>query len=117
MQGVSESIRVLSVVGRFLEHSRIYSFHRGDDSTYYIGSADLMPRNLDTRVELLVPIDKAELQAELEDTLDRCMADDTFAWVLGPDGSWTRLRGNTRCVHRELMERTLAQTAAAAQHQ
>jgi polyphosphate kinase len=115
--GVSETIKVHSVVGRFLEHSRIYSFHRGEESTYYIGSADLMPRNLDTRVELLVPIERPELRAELDDTLERCMADDTFAWVLGPDGSWTRLHGDTRSVHRELMERTLAQAAAAAAHQ
>jgi polyphosphate kinase len=115
--GVSETIRVHSVVGRFLEHSRIYSFHRGGQSTYYIGSADLMPRNLDTRVELLVPIERPELRAELDDTLERCMADDTFAWVLGADASWTRRHGDTRCLHHELMERTVAQAAAAAQHQ
>jgi polyphosphate kinase len=102
--GVSETIRVVSVVGRFLEHSRIYSFHRGDEHVYYIGSADLMPRNLDTRVELLVPIEHPELQAELQDTLERCLADDTFAWTLGPDGRWTRRRGGTRSVHAELME-------------
>ncbi len=115
--GVSETIKVHSVVGRFLEHSRIYAFHRGKKSTYYIGSADLMPRNLDTRVELLVPIEQPELRAELDDTLERCMADDTFAWVLGPDGSWTRRHDGTRRLHGELMERTLAQAAAAAQHQ
>ena len=67
---VSDTINVVSVVGRFLEHSRIYSFHRGEEHVYYIGSADLMPRNLDTRVELLVPIEAPELQAELDDTLD-----------------------------------------------
>jgi polyphosphate kinase len=108
---VSETITVHSVVGRFLEHSRIYTFHRGAEATYYIGSADLMPRNLDTRVELLVPIEQPELRAELDDTLERCMADDTFAWVLDADANWTRLRGNTRCLHRELMDRTLAQAA------
>ncbi|HEY3587898.1 MAG TPA: RNA degradosome polyphosphate kinase, partial [Myxococcaceae bacterium] len=72
--GVSETINVTSVVGRFLEHSRIYAFHRGDEHTYYIGSADLMPRNLDTRVELLTPVDDEELKAELADTLERCFA-------------------------------------------
>jgi polyphosphate kinase len=105
--GVSESIEVVSVVGRFLEHSRIYSFHRGGESLYYIGSADLMPRNLDTRVELLVPVEAPELQAELSDTLERCLHDDTYAWTLGSDRQWTRREGRTRSVHEELMERTL----------
>lgn len=113
--GVSETITVKSVVGRFLEHSRIYSFHRGEEHVYYIGSADLMPRNLDTRVELLVPVENPELQAELEDTLERCLADDTFAWTLASDNTWTRLRGNTRAVHLELMERTLAQVTSGGQ--
>jgi polyphosphate kinase len=114
IEGVSESINVISVVGRFLEHSRIYSFHRGDEHRYYIGSADLMPRNLDKRVELIAPIDNRELQVELKDTLDRCLADDTFSWTLDARGKWTRRAGGTRSVHRELMERNLAQTASAA---
>jgi polyphosphate kinase len=109
--GVSETINVVSIVGRFLEHSRIYSFHRGDEHLYYIGSADLMPRNLDTRVELLVPIEQPDLQSELEDTLERCFADDTNAWTLDSEGAWTRRQGRTRNVHRELMERTLAWAA------
>ena len=112
--GVSETINVVSVVGRFLEHSRIYSFHRGDEHVYYIGSADLMPRNLDTRVELLVPIEAPELQAEIDDTLERCLADDTNAWTLGSDGRWTRREGNTRSVHAELMERTLNWAASVS---
>jgi polyphosphate kinase len=109
--GVSDNINVVSVVGRFLEHSRIYSFEFGEESAMYIGSADLMPRNLDARVELLVPIEKPELQAELNDTLDRCLADDTNAWTLDTDGNWQRRLGRTRSVHRELMERTLASAA------
>ncbi len=112
--GVSETINVVSVVGRFLEHSRIYSFHRGDDAVYYIGSADLMPRNLDTRVELLTPVEDSELQLELEDTLERCLADDTFSWRLDAEGDWTRRTGRTRSVHRELMERTLQQQASSS---
>jgi polyphosphate kinase len=112
--GVSETINVVSVVGRFLEHSRIYSFYRGDEHVHYIGSADLMPRNLDKRVELLVPIEAPELQAELEDTLERCLADDTNAWVLHADGEWERRRGDTSSVHVELMERTLAWAASFA---
>jgi polyphosphate kinase len=111
--GVSETIEVVSVVGRFLEHSRVYSFHRGDEHVYYIGSADMMPRNLDTRVELLVPVERPELQAEIQDTLDRCLADDTYSWVMGADDSWTRRHGNSRSVHTELMERTLAWAASA----
>jgi polyphosphate kinase len=110
--GVSETINVVSVVGRFLEHSRIYSFHRGEEHSYYIGSADLMPRNLDKRVELLTPVENKELQVELEDTLERCLADDTFAWTLETDGSWKRRDGGTRSAHSELIERTLAQAAA-----
>ncbi|HWD86308.1 MAG TPA: polyphosphate kinase 1 [Solirubrobacteraceae bacterium] len=110
--GISETINVVSIVGRFLEHSRIYSFQFGDERTYYIGSADLMPRNLDTRVELLTPVDAPELQAELEDTLELCFADDTNAWTLDSEGRWQRRAGGHRSVHRELMKRTLAQSTA-----
>jgi polyphosphate kinase len=111
--GVSETINVISVVGRFLEHARLYTFYRGEERIFYIGSADLMPRNLDTRVELLAPICDPELRAELEDTLERCLADDTFAWTLDREGAWTRRTGGTRSVHRELMERAMAQTTVA----
>src|SRR5947199_2873773 len=114
VEGVSETILVVSVVGRFLEHSRIYAFHRGDEHTYYIGSADLMPRNLDTRVELVTPVGDPELRAELDDTLRRCLADDTFAWTLGADGRWARRAGQAHSVHRELMERALAQWSVAS---
>ena len=104
---ISDNITVVSVVGRFLEHSRIYGFQRGDDREYWIGSPDLMPRNLDTRVELLAPVRDEALRAELEDTLERNLADDTFSWELGPDGTWTRRTGKTRGIHNELMERAL----------
>ncbi|MGI8511921.1 MAG: RNA degradosome polyphosphate kinase, partial [Solirubrobacteraceae bacterium] len=107
VEGVSENIGVVSVVGRFLEHSRIYGFHRGAERRYYIGSSDLMPRNLDTRVELLAPVEDGALKAELEDTLGRCLADDSFGWDLESDGSWTRRQGRTRSVHAELTERAL----------
>jgi polyphosphate kinase len=111
--GVSETVNVVSVVGRFLEHSRVYEFEYGSERAVYIGSADLMPRNLDTRVELLVPVERPELQLELADTLDRCLADDTNAWTLGSDGHWSRRTGRTRSVHAELMERTLASAGPA----
>ena len=104
--GVSENIRVVSIVGRFLEHSRIYAFERDKTHQIYIGSADLMPRNLDTRVELLAPVRDATLRSDLLDTLERCFADDTNAWELGQDGSWTRRTPQgpePRSVQRELM--------------
>jgi polyphosphate kinase len=104
VEGVSENIRVVSVVGRFLEHSRIYGFQRGDERRYWIGSADLMPRNLDTRVELLAPVEDPRLQAELEHTLECCLADDTVGWELRSDWSWERRTRRLRAVHRELME-------------
>jgi polyphosphate kinase len=105
VEGVSENIRVVSIVGKFLEHSRIYGFHRGDERRYYIGSADLMPRNLDSRVELVVPVESTELKAELADTLERCFHDDSSAWELEADGTWRRRQGGARSVHRELAER------------
>jgi polyphosphate kinase len=112
--GVSENVRVVSIVGRFLEHSRIFSFERDDDCTVYIGSADLMPRNLDTRVELLAPVLDDGLRADLLDTLDRCFADNVNAWELGEDGTWTRRRpdGEPRSVQRELMTGHAARAAA-----
>ncbi|MET0761638.1 MAG: polyphosphate kinase 1 [Thermoleophilaceae bacterium] len=109
---VSENIRVVSVVGRFLEHSRLYGFQRGDERKYWMGSGDLMPRNLDTRVELLTPVTSPALVAELEDTLERCFADDTFGWELRPDDTWERRTGGSRSVHRELMEQALERALA-----
>jgi len=111
--GVSETITVVSIVGRFLEHSRIYSFEWGEEQAVSIGSADLMPRNLDTRVELLVPIEKPELRNELAETLDLCFADDTNAWTLSAEGSWHRRTGRTLSVHDVLMEQTLASAGPA----
>jgi polyphosphate kinase len=110
--GVSENIRVISVVGRFLEHSRLYGFWRGGERRYWMGSADLMPRNLDTRVELLAPIEDPALRLEVEDTLERCLADDTFGWELGPDDTWERRTGGRRSVHRELTERAAGRASA-----
>jgi polyphosphate kinase len=88
--GVSENIRVVSVVGRLLEHSRVYAFERGGAHTIYIASADLMPRNLDHRVELAAPIKEPELQRELLDTLERAFADNQNSWQLDRDGHWQR---------------------------
>jgi polyphosphate kinase len=88
--GISENIRVVSVVGRLLEHSRVYTFERGGERTVYIASADLMPRNLDHRVELAAPIDSPELRGELMDTLERAFADNQSSWELHADGTWQR---------------------------
>jgi polyphosphate kinase len=90
--GLSETISVRSIFDRFLEHSRIYSFEAGEGTTMLIGSADLMPRNLDRRVEVLVPVESARVRQELNAVLDSVFADDTFAWELAADGSWARLR-------------------------
>ncbi len=111
IDGVSDNIRVVSVVGRFLEHSRVYGFERGGERRCFIGSADLMPRNLDTRVELLTPVEDGILRGQVEDTLERCLADDTFGWDLLPDGSWRRRTGGTRSVHSELMKHALESAA------
>ena len=93
--GLSENIHVLSIVGRYLEHSRIYYFKHGAAGApvYYIGSADLMPRNLDRRVEALVPVEDPLLQARLHEILDVNLEDDSLAWALGPDTTWSRVLG------------------------
>jgi polyphosphate kinase len=90
VEGISENITFVSVVGRLLEHSRIYSFERGGEHIVYIASADLMPRNLDHRVELAAPIESPELRRELMDTIGRAFADNQSSWQLGPDNRWRR---------------------------
>jgi len=112
--GASETIEVVSVVGRFLEHSRIFSFERpGEEPCVYIGSADLMPRNLYNRVELVVPVSDPQCRAELLDVLDRSLADNANAWELRPDGEWVRRTPGDppRAVQRELIERAQARAA------
>jgi polyphosphate kinase len=94
LPGISENIRVVSIVGRLLEHSRVYTFERDGEQTVYIASADLMPRNLDHRVELAVPIESPDLRAELLDTLERAFADNQSSWDLDSEGVWHR-RGRT----------------------
>ncbi len=94
--GLSENIRVRSIVGRYLEHSRIYYFANGrgpDEPSYLIGSADLMTRNIDRRVEAIVPIEDAPLRARLDEIIDISLADDQLAWELDGDGRWTRASG------------------------
>jgi polyphosphate kinase len=116
LEGVSENIRVVSVVGRFLEHSRILAFERNGSTRVYIGSADLMPRNLDTRVELIAPVDDEVLKEDLLDTLERSLCDDSNAWELSSDRTWKRRtpsKSEPRSVQRELMIGHAARAAEA----
>ncbi len=91
VEGLSERVSVRSVVGRYLEHSRIYRFG-AEAPRYFLGSADLMERNLDRRIEALVPVRDPELCGRLEEVLALVLADDTHAWQLDASGSWRRLR-------------------------
>ena len=109
--GVSEHIQVVSIVGRFLEHSRILQFGPDD---FFIGSADLMPRNLDRRVEVLAPVEAPELREELREIIDVMLADNTCAWRLGPGGSWSRLRPGPGEEQRNSQEHLMALAHARA---
>ena len=93
IEGLSQNIRVFSVVGRFLEHSRIYYFRNRDNPEYYIGSADTMKRNLEHRVEVLAPINEPELQAALRNIIDTLLSSEYSVWQMNSDGSYTRLEG------------------------
>ena len=95
---LSERITVKSIVGRFLEHSRIYAFGRAGSPTrkLLIGSADLMERNLDRRIEALVPVSDKDARARLEEILSLCLKDNTNSWILDGNGVWTRMRKATR---------------------
>jgi polyphosphate kinase len=91
--GLSETIEVRSILGRFLEHSRVFWFENGGDSTAWIGSADMMHRNLDRRVEALVRMPSPDLVGLIDDLLTLSFDADTSAWILGPDGEWSRNSG------------------------
>jgi polyphosphate kinase len=107
--GMSENVTVRSVLGRFLEHSRFFIFRRGDESSYFLGSADLLPRNLDHRIEVVTPIDAPVLRAELEAVFEALLSDNTLAWELRADGTWRRLQPNRgdlpRAAQAQLMSR------------
>ena len=111
--GLSERIRVRSILGSFLEHSRVFRFgSEARGRRYFIGSADLMPRNLDSRVEVLAPIEEPALVARLEEILELLLADDG-AWELAGDGSWARVRsdGREHEAQQALQERARARSA------
>jgi polyphosphate kinase len=104
--GLSENIRVRSIVGRYLEHSRLYRFGAGAEATYLIGSADLMRRNLDRRVEVLAPVRDPALRARLDEVIEVLLADDELAWELLPDGTWRkRAAAGSVDAQRELADR------------
>jgi len=107
--GLSDNIRVRSLVGRNLEHSRIFHFAHGLGGTqpvYYFGSADMMPRNLDRRVEALVPVTASDQQARLEELLRVNLLDTHLAWTLDADAVWRRVGGPVSA-QRELFELAL----------
>jgi polyphosphate kinase len=88
--GLSETIRVRSVLGRYLEHSRAFAFVNAGDPRFYIGSADMMHRNLDRRVEALVNLVQPDHMQEIESVFELAMADTSASWHLDSNGSWTR---------------------------
>ena len=92
LAGISDNIRVISIVGRFLEHDRIWYFHNGGDAKIYLGSADWRRRNLDERIEAVVPIHDPSLKRRLREILDAALNDNVQAWELGPDGRYTPRR-------------------------
>jgi polyphosphate kinase len=108
VEGLSENIRVRSILGRFLEHSRLYAFDAGKRSAMYIGSADLMQRNLDHRIEVLAPVENARIRQEINAIFESALADTTNAWELAADGTWSRLvpgDGTKPHLHQETMLR------------
>ena len=105
-----------SIIGRFLEHSRIFRFGPAEGPTeYLIGSADLMPRNLDRRIEALLTVTGSTLQARLDEILDVELSDDVGAWELTEEGTWKAVRGTLGIEsHRRLQELALARVQARA---
>ena len=118
--GLSETISVRSIIGRFLEHSRLFIFQAGKKVSYFMGSADLMGRNLDGRLEVVIPVDDARLQERLRSFFDVLLADNASAWELHEEGSWKRLQPKkdepSRGTHTVLMKsaRPRARRRAAA---
>lgn len=94
LQGISERIRVISVVDRYLEHARIFYFHNGGNPNFWLASADWMPRNFSRRIEIAFPVLEPQLQTKLKDILELQLADTAKAWRMQPDGSYVRNRNN-----------------------
>jgi polyphosphate kinase len=103
--GLSDNIRVRSILGRFLEHSRIYHFGGDGNPEFWIGSADLMHRNLDRRVEVLCALSDKHARSQVAEFLDRAFAEETSAWDLQPDGEWLRSASGRQDLQELLMKR------------
>jgi len=116
VEGMSERIRVVSIVGRFLEHSRIFYFANDGAEEYFIGSADWMPRNFIRRVEAIVPVEDQSLHLRLRSLLDTLLADNREAWDLRFDGTWEQRRpygGEERATHTILLTDSWGRPASA----
>jgi polyphosphate kinase len=111
--GLSENITVVSVLGRFLEHERLFAFH-GAESRYFLGSADMMPRNLDSRVEVLAPVEDPALRAEIDVLLETSLSDTRSSFQLQPDGTWERRRPAPGEPERSAQEELMARALEAA---
>ncbi|MFF5293479.1 RNA degradosome polyphosphate kinase [Paractinoplanes globisporus] len=114
VKGLSDNIRVRSIVGRFLEHSRVFRFGPGDDAEYWIGSADLMHRNLDRRVEALVRVTQPSAQRDLRNVLELSMSDESEGWDLDGDGTWHRRPFGPSDPHMHLQESLLRRVIGKA---
>jgi len=115
--GLSENVRVISIVGRFLEHARIFAFHNGGNEEYYIGSADMMQRNLESRVETVVPVEDPALKNELRFVLETQLSDQRGAWEMQSDGSYVRCNGQGQSSQDVLILRAEAQLKASTRLQ
>jgi polyphosphate kinase len=117
LPGMSERIRVRSVLGRFLEHSRIWRFANGGRPEYYIGSADWMPRNLERRVEVVAPVEDPALHPRLDRLLQMYLEDNRQAWLLHADGTYVQVRPGEgerpRGVHDQLLRDAWGQARAS----
>ena len=111
--GLSETVRVRSILGRFLEHARVYYFGGGGEETYLIGSADLMKRNLESRVEVVLPVTLPKLRARLRTALDVQLADTRGAWLMRADGSYVRSTGTGADSQQQLIADAEARVSAA----
>jgi polyphosphate kinase len=111
--GLSENIRVVSVLGRFLEHERLFAFH-GAESHYFLGSADMMPRNLDSRVEVVVPVEDPALRGEIDLMLETSLSDNRSSFQLQRDGAWERRRPAPGEPERSAQEELMARALEAA---